>query len=80
VNLQTVTGNDQSQNLRVTSRREKVETRVDPSVVVGVQRPLHLQLLLKVRFKLLVDVVNDWLVAAHDEQQQLTTSHLLHCQ
>jgi len=55
-------------NLRVTSRSKEVETCVYPSVVVRVQWPLHLQFLLKICLKLLVNVVNDWLVATHKEQ------------
>ena len=52
------------QDLRVTSGCEEVETGVDTSVVVGMKRSLHFQLLLKIRFKLLVNVVNDRLVTA----------------
>ena len=65
---QWFSGNDQLRNLRVTSWCKKVEACMDAGVVVRMQWPLHLQFLLEICLKLLVNVVNDWLVAKHDEQ------------
>jgi len=64
-------------NLRVSSWSDKVEADMNTGVVVGMQRSLHLQLLLQVGLILGVNVVHNCLVAK--TRKHITKNKLRDC-